>query len=123
MKRLAFLIVIVAVALGVCVVAVDALGDRDTFVPPPDAIAEQFTREVLTKRWPRAKDFLLEPESVSEDELRALHAALPDGTEVEAEELAREDDRALVNVRVSAPDRSEAVAFTLVFEEGWKIVM
>jgi hypothetical protein len=117
MKRLVWVLGALAVLCGVCALAVKAANDRETLVPPPDAVAEGFTREVLTKRWDRANVYLVKP--VSDERLQQLQESLPDSSEVDAEIVARNDEHALVNVRVS----SAAVAYSLVFEEEWKIVL
>lgn len=117
MKRLLWLVIALGVLWGICALAVETFNDRETLVPPPDAVAEGFTREVLTKRWDRAQKYLLEP--VDDERLKQLHDSLPDTSEVDAELIARTDEHALVNVRVS----SAAVAFSLQFDEEWKIAL
>jgi hypothetical protein len=79
----------------------------------------------VTKRWDRARTFL--EKEKSDEELREMQESLEervgDPTEIDAEEVSREEDRALVNVRLSSAKGSEAVAYALTFEEGWKIAM
>ena len=117
MKRLAWIFIVLGVLWGVCALAVETLKDRETFVSPPDAVAEGFTREVLTKRWDRAQEYLVEP--VEDERLKELHDSLPDTSEVDAEIVSRNDEHALVTVRVS----SSAVAYSLEFDKEWKIAL
>lgn len=119
MKRFLGVLAALAALLGASALAVSALDDRELVVPPPDAVAEAFVREVITGRYARAQEYLTEPRP--EEELRALRQQLGEPTEVDAETVARNDEQALVTVRVSDAQRSEAVAFALTFEEEWKI--
>lgn len=119
MTRLLAVVVALAALLGASALAVHTLGDRELVVPPPDAVAEAFVREVVTGRYARAQEYLIEPRP--EDELRALRQQLGEPTEVEAETIARDQQQALAIVRVSDAKRSEAVAFSLTFQEEWKI--
>jgi len=116
-KRLLWVAIAMAVLFGVCALAVETFDDRETLVSPPDAVAEGFTREVLTKRWDRASEYLAEP--VSTERLRELHAALGESDEVEAEIVSRTDEQALVNVRL----QDTSVSYSLEFEQEWKIVL
>jgi hypothetical protein len=120
MKHMAKLLVPIAVLVALSFGAV-AFGDRSLFVPPPDAVSEGFVRELVTKRWSRAKPYLQDPEAVTQEELEALAEKLGDPSEVEAETITRDDETALVNVRVSSSQMSEVIAFRLVFDREWKI--
>jgi hypothetical protein len=102
---------------GVCALAVETLNDRETLVSPPDAVAEGFTREVLTKRWDRAQEYLVAP--VEDERLKELHDSLPDSSEVDAVLISRDDEHALVTVRVS----SSVVSYSLEFDKEWKIAL
>lgn len=125
MTKLLAIVLATAVLFGICVYAIEAGDDRKTLIPPPDAVAEAFTREVLTGRWARAKEYLQEPESRSDEELRALRESIERRvrvvSEVESETVAMDDDRALANVRVSSSFGSESIAYQLVFDDEWKI--
>jgi hypothetical protein len=114
-RQLLGIVLALGALLGASALAIERFDDRELFVPPPDAVAEQFVRAVVYKRYDQAREYLAEGASQS------LPAVLEDATEVEAETIARDDERALVNVRMSDGERSEAVAFTLVFESEWKI--
>lgn len=121
MRQLLGIAIAFGLLAGATGLAVERFGDRELFVSPPEAVAEDFVRAIVTGRYDQARPYL-EDDSMPEEELRALRAALGDPTEVESKLVARDDARALVNVRVSEAERSEAVAFTLVFEKEWKIV-
>ncbi|MFP5248117.1 MAG: hypothetical protein ACLGH0_15595, partial [Thermoanaerobaculia bacterium] len=109
-----------ALLVGATALAVKAFDDRALFVPPPDAVAEGFTRELATKRYDRAQPYLVK--EAPEAELRELAKRIGDPNEVEAEIVARDDQRALVNVRVKSAKHSDALAYELVFEDEWKVV-
>ena len=100
-------------------VAIEQLDDRETVVPPPDAVAEQFTRLVMAKRWDPARDFLENPESLSDDELEAMQKQLGEGENVDAEVVSRDDQEAIVTVRV--PSRHYVKNFALTFDREWVI--
>lgn len=119
MKELAGVLAAFLLLLGVAAFAVEVLDDRQTVVPPPDAVAEMFTRSVMAGRWKPARDQLLDPESRSVRELEALRAGLGERLNVEAETLTHDGTRAVVVVRV--PSRNVVKNYALRFEEGWKI--
>jgi hypothetical protein len=122
MSRLLGVLAALGLLLGGSALAVHTLDDRELVIPPPDAVAEGFVREVVTGRYARARTYLAEPESRSDEQLQALRETLgEDPTEIEAELVGRNDEQALANVRVSGGQGSQAVAFTLKFEEEWKI--
>jgi 4-alpha-glucanotransferase len=121
MMRLLGILLALGALLGASALATERFDDRELFVSPPDAVAEQFVRAVVSGRYDQARAYLAEESSASEDELRALRAKLGDPSEVEAQTLSRDDTRALATVRVSSVEKSEAVSFTLVFDEEWKI--
>jgi hypothetical protein len=126
MKELLSVALAVALLIGVSALAIEKFDDRETFVSPPDAVAEGFAREVVTKRWDRARAYLVDPDSMSNAEIEALQKAwaqpIGDPDEVEAEIVTRTDEQALTNVRLRSAQGSEAIPFALVFEKEWKIV-
>ena len=125
MKELAVVLICFALLLGATALAVETFGDRELMVSPPDAVAEGFVRETLTGRYARARQYLADPDSMSDDDVRALEqsieARVGDATEVEAEIVSRDDERALATVRVSSGQGSEALSYTLAFDSEWKI--
>ncbi len=126
MKELLGVAIAVALLIGVSALAVQQFDDRELFVPPPESIAESFVRETMARRWDRARGYLAEPESVSDQQLEELQksweATVGEPTKIEAETITRDDADALANVRMQSKRGSEAVAFALRFDDEWKIV-
>ena len=125
MKEIAAVLLAFGLVTGATWLATQQGNDRELMVSPPDAVAEGFVREVTTGRYPRAKEYLAEPELLSNDDLRVLEQQLEaetgDPSEIEAELVNRDDERALVTVRLSSKEGSEAVTYALVFDGEWKI--
>jgi hypothetical protein len=124
--RLLAVVAAFAVLAGAALVAVEQFGDRELFVPPPDAVAEGFVREVVEGRYDRARTYLTHPDSMSNDELRTFEKAIEswiggEPSEVEAEVVSRDDARALTTVRLSSAHGSQALSFALEFDHEWKI--
>ena len=117
MRELLSGLVMFALLAGVSFVAVETLGDRETVVSSPDAVAEQFTRAVMAKRWAPARQYLDNPESLSDEELEAMQKELGEGENVEAETVSRDEREAIVTVRI--PSRNVVKNFTLLFDEQW----
>ena len=126
MKELISVLVAMALVIAGSAFAVEHFEDRETFIPPPDAVAEGFVREVLMKRWDRARPYLAEPESMSNDDLEALEkqweSRAGDPWVIESETISRTNDEALATVRMQSEKGSEAVSFAMVFDREWKIV-
>lgn len=127
MKEILSVALAVALLVGASALAVGQFDDRETFVSPPDAVAEGFVREVVMKRWDRARAYLVDPDAMSNTEVEALQKSweqrVGNPSMIEAEVVARTDEKALASVRMKSEKGSEAVAFSLVFEKEWKIVM
>lgn len=114
--KIVSVVIAFAVLAGATALAVEGFGDRALFVPPPDAVAEGFTREVMSGRYDRARTYLAESEAVTNDELRAMRR---EGvTDVEAEIVSRTDTNAVVRVRLEG---EEALRYELEFDREWKI--
>lgn len=126
MKELLGVTVAAALLIGATALAVEQFGDRALFVPPPDAVAEAFVREVMAKRWETARIYLANPESTSDRQLEALEKSWEERagnpTKIEAVTIAQNDSEALANVRMQSARGSEAVPIALRFEDEWKIV-
>ena len=125
MKRLIVVIVPMLLLIGLSAVATGPFGDRELFTSPPDAIAEEFYREIVTHRFARAAPLLAEP--VDPEGLRPLAAAIESRLgrvhDVSAEIVSRTDSRARVTVRLRSKDGSEAIPVSLRFERGeWKLI-
>ena len=121
MKEMAAVTVAMALLIGMSALAVERFGDRELFVSPPDAVAEGFVREVVTKRWDRARTYLVEPDSMSNTEIEALQKSWGDPSTVDAEIVSRTDERASVNVSLKSAKGSEVAAFELTFDGEWEI--
>ena len=117
MKRVLGIALGVGILFAASTAAVELLGDRELFASPPDAVAEQFVRSVMCKRYEPARDYLLDPDSVSREQLEALQSRLREGTNPEAEVVSRDEARATVDVRI------EEKTFTvpLEWDKGWKV--
>jgi len=113
-------LVLFALFAGASLFAVDVIGDRETVVPPPDAVAEQFVRAVGAKRWEPSRAYLQDPRALSDEVLEAMQKDVGEGQNIEAEVVTRDDERAVVTVRV--PSRNLVKNFTLTFDQEWKIV-
>jgi len=121
MKEIAGVTVAMALLIGISALAIERFDDRELFVSPPDAVAEGFVREVVTKRWDRARTYLVDPDSMSNAGIEALQKAWGDPSTLDAEMVTRTDERASVNVRWKSAEGSEVIAFELVFDGEWKI--
>ena len=82
-----------------------------------------FIREVVTKRWDRARTYLVDPDAMSNTDVEALQKEWGDPSTVEAEIVSRTDERASVNVTLKTEKGTEVVAFELVFDDEWKIAL
>ena len=122
MKEIAGVVLATALLVGMSALAIER-GDRETFVSPPDSVSEGFVREVVTKRWDRARTYLADPDSMSNAEIEALQKAWGDPSTVEAEIVSRTDEQSLVNVTLKSAKGSEVIALALVFDGEWKIEM
>lgn len=114
-----------ALVMGVTALAV-RIGDRDLFISPPDVVAEGFVREVILERYAEARTYLPAPKSMMESELRELRARLirrvgPDPSDFATEVESRDRANARVKVTLTSKERSDAFAFDLTFDSGWKI--
>jgi hypothetical protein len=119
MRELVSVVAVTALLIGATAFAVESMHDRETFVPPPDAVAEEFVHAIVMQRWPVARGYLATP--VPDADLQELQRHIGDATEIEAKTITRTDDQALVTVRTRSAKRSEAVTLALTFEGGWKV--
>jgi hypothetical protein len=121
-------VAIVAVALSVIAGATFGLGDRATLVPPPDAVAESFTRELVEERYALAMKFLAWniASSMTPDELRRLYEPLRAGVgipeQVEASLETMEEHRAAARTRVKGSEGSAVLQLRFVREDGLWVV-
>jgi hypothetical protein len=127
MKTIAQILATMTLALAVIAVCVFAAGDRQTLVPPPDAVAEAFVRQAAARRYDRVHAL----QSSRRQELSAavLRQYLDPlwrftGTvnQVDAELVSIEGDHARA-VATAYGDLTEArFVFDMVREDGlWKV--
>jgi hypothetical protein len=116
-----------AVALAIVAGVVLAGGDRSTFVPPPEAVAEEFGRRLATRRYELALDDVEAASGISLTTVRlggeSLHARAGAIDQVTGEAGAMKGDRASASVRFHTA-RAGALyhRFELVRRAGlWKI--
>lgn len=116
MMKLLGVVVTIALVLAAHAVGVESLHDRELFTPPPDAVAEAFTREVIAKRWDQAREYLAEP--VAQPALEELQSQLEEGENVDCELTSRDDEKASVEVRVG----KKTLAMEVEWREGeWEV--
>jgi hypothetical protein len=121
MKEFTGVLLAMALLIGMSALAIQRFDDRELFVSPPDAVAEGFVREVVTKRWDRARTYLVDPDAMSNPDLEALQQSWGDPSTVDAEIVSRTDERASVNVKLKSAKGATVLGFELVFDSEWKI--
>lgn len=128
MKEIAISVATVAAAL--LLVAAAVFGARDTalFVPPPDAVAENFARELAAGRYELARRHLSSSRRREQgaDDLESRFAPwkarIGKVDSVEAKELSRASDRAAAICEVRGDPSSVTLALQLVREQGlWRV--
>jgi hypothetical protein len=126
MRELTLIAGTMAVALGVIAVAVGPGHDTMTFVSPPEAVAEEFVRQLATGRYDRAVDHLenkngAEPMVTVQGE--SLRRQAGEVNQVEGEEGSIDGDTATASTRITTSNAGELEwNFSLVRREGtWKI--
>ena len=126
MRRLIGVLGAAAILITVSALAVNRLGDRELFSPPPEAVGESFMRSVASSRYDQALPFLLQPDVTSPDALRRLEESIEgrigDIHDVKGEPLSRTDDRARVHVELRSASTTETIELALEWEGGeWKV--
>jgi hypothetical protein len=126
-------ILLVAIALATSLALTGAVvlrgGDRATLVPPPDAVAEQFVRQLAAHRFDRAVPFLSSHvrREIDARDLAAITSLFEaqNGaiTFVEGQERSRTRIQAVAEVHTKTDRRqSPALEFELMSEHGeWKV--
>jgi hypothetical protein len=128
MLDLAKSLISTAVALGFVFVVLVTGGDRTVLVPPPEAVAEQFTRQIATKRYDRASHYVDKASGITEINIRlageALHATAGAVDAVEGEPGRINGDRATASaVLMTAKAGRVRYMFQLArVQQLWKIV-
>lgn len=128
MNRLLGVVGWIGAALAVAAVAVHVVEDRRTLVSPPDAVAEEFVRQVLTGRSERALPLLCEGvrPGLSRGELdaagRKLQEELGEVANVSAEIESLSDRRAAASAVLDGARATRTLRFRFVRERGkWMI--
>ena len=128
MNRLLGVVGWIGAAIAVAAIAVHVLEDRRTLVSPPDAVAEEFLRQVLTGRSERALPLLSEAvrPGLSPGELdaagRKLEEDLGEVGNVSAEIESLSGQRAAASAVLDGARAIRTVRFQLVRERGkWMI--
>lgn len=125
MRRLVAVVATMLVLVGICGAATSLFGDRELFTSPPDAIAEEFYRQVVTHRFDRAVPLLAQP--VDPGTLRPLATGIQSRLghvgDISADIASRTGAEALVTVQLRSKEGSEAIPVSLRFERGeWKLI-
>jgi len=121
MREIAGVVIVTALVIGGNLLAVQQFGDRETFVPAPEVVADAYLREVAAKRWDLARRFFAEPHAVSDADLHALQRRIGRISHLRTRTILRTDERAVIHVDVRKAGGSEEVTLVLVFEDEWKI--
>lgn len=115
-------------ALAIAAVVVFVGNDRETLVPPPDAVVESFVRQLVSGRESRAIPYLAKSisGSVSEEELRRIEQSVErevgDVGDVRAETDWSSGDRAEATAVWRSGEREARRRFGLRREHGlWRI--
>lgn len=127
MKAVAAVLGVAAVSLALVAWAVFVLGDRTVLVPPPEAVAEGFMRQLQTRRFEQARSYLARPAVRSAEGLRARLEALERAVGRIQDVRGRRgtvgslDASAVADLTTADRARAE-VAFSLRREHGeWRI--
>lgn len=128
MKEIAACVGLAVVALLIIGAAVFAGGDRSLFVPVPEMVVEDFTREVVTRRFDLATKYLSTgrqqtetPESIA-GRFTPLFQMVGKVNSVDTEPQWVDAERATATATVEGDAGSVSFGFSLVRENGlWKI--
>jgi len=128
MKDLLILTSIVAAALVAVGGVVFGLQDRQAFIPPPEAVVESFTRELVTGRYELAVNYLSRDmrANMQAGELRArfepTRQRIGTASQVSGEREWMKDTEASARALVEAEFGSAVLRFGLGIEQGlWRI--
>jgi hypothetical protein len=119
---------LVTLALGFIAAIVFGLGDRDTFVSPPEVVAEEFLRSVGHGRVDAARSLLASGEErvTSTAEMKTFYSKLRSRLgrldQLEATVATRARDSITVHVDAQGSRDTLEVTVPLAFESGlWKV--
>jgi hypothetical protein len=128
MRHLLNVLIVTGLALGVTFMAVVLGGDSTITVPSPEAVSEQFARQIATRRYDRALQYVDDRSGITLTTVRLASDALHDRggavDRVEGEPGRIEGDRATASAMLLT-ERAGRVRynFQLARRNGlWKIV-
>jgi hypothetical protein len=126
-KAIVRLLLTISLAMGIIALCVFAADDRQTFVPPPEAIGEGFLRQMTARRYDRVEQYFSRARHEwTAGALRRQFDPLwrRTGTinQVDAELVSIEEDRASVVATARGDDGDASVRFSLTREQGlWRV--
>ena len=128
MKGLLIILTVVAGGLLFAAGAVFSVHDRQTFVPPPESVAESFARQLVQRRYDLAVNFLGRDlrATTSAAELRAkfdpMRQRIGTPNQVSGETNWIQESEASARARVEGDSGSAVLQFRLAREQGlWRI--
>ena len=128
MKGLLIVLAVVAAGLALAAGAVFGLGDRQTLVPPPEAVVESFAREVVQRRYDLAVNYLGGDlrATTSPDRLRAtfdpMRQRIGTPNQVSSEPDWMQESEASARARIDGELGNAVLPFRLAREQGlWRI--
>jgi hypothetical protein len=127
MKAIAQLLVTMTVAMMIVAVWVVAAGDRQTLVPPPDAVGEGFLRQLTARRYDRVDSYLSHARQKWSAEARrrqfdSLWRYTGGVNQVDAELVSIEGDHARAVATAHGDVADVRVLVELIREHGlWKV--
>lgn len=127
MKPIMSVLVVMAAALGIVALAI-AAGDRQTLVPPPDAVAESFARQMAGRRYALGLRYLSPRlrERIGEEALRRwfdpVRQQLGDVNAVDARLEWIERDRASATASIDAEHGGAVLKLDMVFRQGLWVI-
>ena len=128
MREVVAILGTMALGLAIAAVSVLSMGDRETFVPPPEVVAESFTRAIAAKRFDLATRYLAPGLQRTETaaslaarfERSVRSAGAVNG--VDSERRWTDGDRASAGATIDADGGQLALEFALERNQGlWKI--
>lgn len=127
-RDLLIILGLIGLALGIVAIAVFGLGDQDTFVSPPESVAEEFVRAMGNGRIEPARSMLASEAArvTSTRELRLtatrFRSRVGHLDDVDATAVERTHDSAVVRARVEGHRASVELILPLVRENGaWSV--
>ena len=128
MRDLGQVAVVIAAALAIVAMSVFAMHDTSVLVPPPDAVAETFVRELGMSRYVLARHYLARDvkEHTSVEEMRSSFERVREATgrpdQVVTAPSSTDDDHARVLARLEGRRSTAAMYVDLIREHGmWKV--